>query len=526
MQKFFSYSPFDHDVEKATSEMNTSEDWETILKICDNVNEKPSAAKDCLRAILKRLNSNVPHHAMSALTLLDSCIKNCGRSFHLEVCSRDFEVEIKKIMNKAHPKVIEKLKDLMKKWSEDFKNDPQLSLIPSLYHQIKNEKVDIATLSDTISSAKLQMQRKEPSSMTTKEEEDLAKAIELSLKEPGSSPKGSSSLYPVAQAISNSSTLSKPKEPRKVRALYDFEADEYEDELSLKAGEIVLVLDDTDSNWWKGESHGRQGLFPANFVTSDLTYEPEPPVKVEKKAHSVKFNGEVKVKTLEEQEEVYIDEEKINQLLHLLNEADPSGERPDPEELLAVEEQCLSMGCLIDQELEKIDRHHASLTASNTQLVDALNSYQALMKDYTSVTYSPYSHPEMMHHYQSLPQQQSLPQMYSGSVPSNYMSSETYQSVPLPPSTEQYSGSVPPSAGPLPTMLPPNMMQPGGPIPYGNTNPTSYSNVSIPPNSMPVSSATYGTSHLSRDQNGVFYGDMVVNSMPPSSTALRQQPML
>lgn len=41
----------------------------------------------------------------------------------------------------GHPKVVEKLKILLKKWSEEvFKNDPELSLIPSLYNSLKAEK--------------------------------------------------------------------------------------------------------------------------------------------------------------------------------------------------------------------------------------------------------------------------------------------------------------------------------------------------------------------------------------------------
>lgn len=43
----------------------------------------------------------------------------------------------------GHPKVVEKLKILLKKWSEEvFKNDPELSLIPSLYNSLKAEKGD------------------------------------------------------------------------------------------------------------------------------------------------------------------------------------------------------------------------------------------------------------------------------------------------------------------------------------------------------------------------------------------------
>ena len=31
----------------------------------------------------------------------------------------------------------------------------------------------------------------------------------------------------------------------------------------------------SDPNWWKGSTAKEEGLFPANFVTADLTTEPE-----------------------------------------------------------------------------------------------------------------------------------------------------------------------------------------------------------------------------------------------------------
>ena len=39
-----------------------------------------------------------------------------------------------------------------------------------------------------------------------------------------------------------------------------------DDELSLKEGELVEVLDQEDDGWWKGLLNGKVGLFPTNFV--------------------------------------------------------------------------------------------------------------------------------------------------------------------------------------------------------------------------------------------------------------------
>nr|XP_021137948.1 arf-GAP with SH3 domain, ANK repeat and PH domain-containing protein 2 [Columba livia] len=55
---------------------------------------------------------------------------------------------------------------------------------------------------------------------------------------------------------------------RRVRALYDCDAD-WEDELTFRTGEVIVVSDKEDSNWWKGWIEGqphRQGVFPASFV--------------------------------------------------------------------------------------------------------------------------------------------------------------------------------------------------------------------------------------------------------------------
>uniref|UniRef100_A0A8D3E8D4 Signal transducing adaptor molecule (SH3 domain and ITAM motif) 1 n=1 Tax=Scophthalmus maximus TaxID=52904 RepID=A0A8D3E8D4_SCOMX len=362
--------------EKATSEMNTAEDWGLILDICDKIGQSRTGPKECLRSIMRRVNHKDPHVAMQALTLLGACVSNCGKIFHLEVCSREFASEVSNVLNKGHPKVCEKLKALMVEWAEDFRNDPQLSLISAMIKNLREQGVTFPAVgSQAAEQAKASpaLVAKDPSTSNKKEEEDLAKAIELSLKE--QRPQTSlSSLYP-----STSNLLSSHKsDGRKVRAIYDFEAAE-DNELTFKSGEIITIMDDSDPNWWKGETYQGVGLFPSNFVTADLTAEPEM-MKTEKK--TVQFSEEIQVETIEpEQEPVFIDEDKMDQLLQMIQSADPTDNQSDSVELLQLEGACNQMGPLIDQKLEDIDGKHSELSDLNVKVMEAMSLYAKLMNE-------------------------------------------------------------------------------------------------------------------------------------------------
>lgn len=73
-------------------------------------------------------------------------MNNSGKTFHVEVASRDFENEYEKLLKKCHPHVIQKLKESLKKWAEDeFKSDSQLNLIPSLYAKLKSRGIDFSS---------------------------------------------------------------------------------------------------------------------------------------------------------------------------------------------------------------------------------------------------------------------------------------------------------------------------------------------------------------------------------------------
>ncbi|XP_060114584.1 SH3 domain-containing protein 21 [Heteronotia binoei] len=55
--------------------------------------------------------------------------------------------------------------------------------------------------------------------------------------------------------------------PLYCRVMFDYEP-EHEDELLLKKGDLVLLLnkDTMDVGWWEGQIQGKRGLFPDNFV--------------------------------------------------------------------------------------------------------------------------------------------------------------------------------------------------------------------------------------------------------------------
>lgn len=356
---------------------------------------------------MRRLGHTDPHVVIQAITLLDALVSNCGKPFHLEVASREFENEFCRLMKKHQPTVAQRMAGLLKKWSEgEFKTDPSLSLIPSLCARLKQEGVSFSAPEGQAVVKAEPVLSKDPNVVSSQQEmDDIAKAIELSLKESpmkhaaaSSATKTTSSsfsLYPttsLSTATSNStpaggaSSSSTAHEARKVRALYDFEAAE-DNELSFVAGDLIHVTDDSDPNWWKGYNQRDEGLFPASFVTADLSVEPESlRLDLNNKSNKkfVQFaddvKDEVEVRRGEEQV-VEINEEKLDRLLHLLHEANPEDPAQDTQEMLSLETMVNQMGPLIDTELERVDRTHAQLARLSVGLVDAFNLYHSLMRE-------------------------------------------------------------------------------------------------------------------------------------------------
>ncbi|TNN44305.1 Signal transducing adapter molecule 2 [Liparis tanakae] len=265
----------------------------------------------------------------------------------------------------------------MVQWAESFQKDPQLSLVGATIKALRDEGVSFPPAAPQGSSLKVVS-----SAAVGKEadEDDLAKAIELSLQEQ----KQHVETRPLTSDPPLQTNGSGGQEARKVRALYDFEAAE-DNELTFKAGELVLVLDHSDPNWWKGENHRGVGLFPSNFVTSNLNAEPEPEALVEKAPGPEEAPQEAPA----EPEPVCIDEDYMDRTLALLQNADPADPAPDPQELIQLEGACEQMNPMIDERLQEIDRKHSELSELNLKVLEALELYNQLVNE--APFYSTYS---------------------------------------------------------------------------------------------------------------------------------------
>ncbi|XP_059406976.1 TOM1-like protein 2 isoform X2 [Carassius carassius] len=140
-------TPVGQCIEKATDGSLQNEDWTLNLEICDIINETEEGPKDAMRAVKKRLNGNRNfREVMLALTVLETCVKNCGHRFHVQVANRDFieGVLVKIIIPKTNPPAIvqEKVLSLIQAWADAFRSSPDLTGVVHIYEELKRKGVE------------------------------------------------------------------------------------------------------------------------------------------------------------------------------------------------------------------------------------------------------------------------------------------------------------------------------------------------------------------------------------------------
>ncbi|XP_029456409.1 ADP-ribosylation factor-binding protein GGA3 isoform X2 [Rhinatrema bivittatum] len=129
---------------KATNPCNRQEDWEYIIGFCDQINKELEGPQIAVRLLAHKIQSPQEWEAVQALTVLEACMKNCGRRFHNEVGKFRFLNELIKVVSpkylgdRVSEKVKTKVVELLYSWTVAL---PEESKIKDAYHMLKRQGI-------------------------------------------------------------------------------------------------------------------------------------------------------------------------------------------------------------------------------------------------------------------------------------------------------------------------------------------------------------------------------------------------
>uniref|UniRef100_G3PF53 Golgi associated, gamma adaptin ear containing, ARF binding protein 3 n=1 Tax=Gasterosteus aculeatus aculeatus TaxID=481459 RepID=G3PF53_GASAC len=118
---------------KATHPTNRQEDWEYIIGFCDQINKELEGPQIAVPLLVHKIHSPQEWEALQALTVLEACMKNCGRRFHNEVGKYRFLNELIKVVSpkymgdSAPEKVKMKIVEMLYSWTVAFPNEIKIS---------------------------------------------------------------------------------------------------------------------------------------------------------------------------------------------------------------------------------------------------------------------------------------------------------------------------------------------------------------------------------------------------------------
>ncbi|CAO3675443.1 unnamed protein product [Umbelopsis ramanniana] len=434
-------NPFDEVVTSATSENLTSENWELLLNVCDRVSRSsPDAARDCVAAVQKRLQSKNANVQLYSLALAQALVKNCDLTVHREISSRTFTSALVKIINDktTHTSVRQRALELIQSCAFDFRSDPSLGLMNETYLSLRSQGVIFPSPQKPKKETQSELDKQ-------KEEEEFQLALALSLSEsenkqqyqaPSKATSSSAQKAPDSQ-----SQPSEPGKPSRVRALYDFQPTE-QGELGFQKGDIIRVLESVYRDWWKGELRGKTGIFPVNYV--EKIVDPTPADLLRES---------------QMEDEVMDMSPKVEQLIQMLSKIDPRRDSfAENEQLQSLYNETLAIRPKLVKLIEKYSLKKDELVALNEKFMKARTSYDKMLENsiarYSSPPVDPYGQPQPQYAayppsqaepYPSYPQQQPPRQDYYGSGSQQ----QPIQHQPVPTATPDVYGGYqqPPAQG-------------------------------------------------------------------------------
>ncbi|XP_033983056.1 target of Myb protein 1 isoform X5 [Trematomus bernacchii] len=140
-------TPVGQRIESATNSSLPSDDWTLNMEICDAINSAEEGPKDAVRALKKRIMGNKNFkEVMLTLTVLETCVKNCGYRFHILVTTRDFVegVLVRAIIPRNNPPLVvhDRVLSIVQAWADAFRSSPDLTGVVSVYEDLRRKGLE------------------------------------------------------------------------------------------------------------------------------------------------------------------------------------------------------------------------------------------------------------------------------------------------------------------------------------------------------------------------------------------------
>ncbi|NXE93849.1 GGA1 protein, partial [Menura novaehollandiae] len=130
--------------DKATNPLNKDLDWDGINAFCEQLNKELEGPPLATRLLAHKIQSPQEWEAIQALTVLESCMKSCGKRFHDEVGKFRFLNELIKVVSpkylgsRTSEKVKSKILELMYSWTLGLPHEVKIS---EAYQMLKKQGI-------------------------------------------------------------------------------------------------------------------------------------------------------------------------------------------------------------------------------------------------------------------------------------------------------------------------------------------------------------------------------------------------
>ncbi|XP_053577203.1 ADP-ribosylation factor-binding protein GGA1 [Bombina bombina] len=131
-------------INRATNPLNKELDWEGVQAFCDQLNHELEGPQLATRLLAHKIQSPQEWEAMQALTVLEACMKNCGKRFHSEVGKFRFLNELIKVVSpkylgtRSPEKVKLKILELLYSWTLGLPGEVKIA---EAYQMLKKQGI-------------------------------------------------------------------------------------------------------------------------------------------------------------------------------------------------------------------------------------------------------------------------------------------------------------------------------------------------------------------------------------------------